>query len=112
MRSICYFQFVDFGHVIGDLGAIQASNFGQIGRHSITYRGPTPMQLVAIVLLILPIVIWAQSPVEYDLSFNNAVHHEARISVTWRDIGNAPLQMRMSRSSPGRYAPLCAVGRR
>ncbi len=57
-----------------------------------------------IVLLIYPIVVWAQSPVEYDVSFNNAVHHEARITVTWRDIGNAPLQMRMSRSSPGRYA--------
>jgi predicted metalloprotease with PDZ domain len=58
----------------------------------------------AAVLLIFPIVVWAQNPVEYDVSFNNAVHHEARISVTWRDIGDAPLQVRMSRSSPGRYA--------
>ena len=32
------------------------------------------------------------------------MHHEARITVTWRDIGDEPLQMRMSRSSPGRYA--------
>ena len=46
----------------------------------------------------------AQSPVEYDISFDNAVHHEARITVTWRDLGDAPLEMRMSRSSPGRYA--------
>ncbi len=46
----------------------------------------------------------AQAPVEYDVSFNNAAHHEARISVTLRDIGDAPLQLRMSRSSPGRYA--------
>jgi len=61
-------------------------------------------KLLAIALLIFPISTWAQSPVEYEVSFNNAVHHEARISVTWRDIGNAPLQMRMSRSSPGRYA--------
>lgn len=59
---------------------------------------------LAIALLIFPIITWAQSPVEYEVSFNNAVHHEARISVTWRDIGDAPLQMRMSRSSPGRYA--------
>jgi len=57
-----------------------------------------------IVFLMLPMAVWAQSPVEYDVTFNNAVHHEARISVTWRDIGNEPLQMRMSRSSPGRYA--------
>ena len=59
---------------------------------------------LAIALLIFPIITWAQSSVEYEVSFNNAVHHEARISVTWRDIGDAPLQMRMSRSSPGRYA--------
>ena len=61
-------------------------------------------KLLAIVILFFPIAICAQSPVEYDVSFNNAVHHEARISATWRDIGEAPLQMRMSRSSPGRYA--------
>lgn len=49
--------------------------------------------------------VWAQqAPVEYDLSFDNAVHHEARITVTWRDIGSGPLRLRMSRSSPGRYA--------
>jgi predicted metalloprotease with PDZ domain len=58
----------------------------------------------AIALLTLPFTAWAQSPVEYVVSFDNAVHHEARISVTWRDIGDEPLQMRMSRSSPGRYA--------
>ncbi len=49
--------------------------------------------------------VWAQSaPVEYDLSFDNAVHHEARITVTYRDVGRGPLRLRMSRSSPGRYA--------
>ncbi len=58
----------------------------------------------AIVLLIFPFAVLAQSPVEYEVSFDNAVHHEARIAVTWRDIGDEPLQMRMSRSSPGRYA--------
>ncbi len=60
--------------------------------------------MLAIAPLIIPSAVWAQSPVEYDVSFDNAVHHEARISVTWRDIGDAPLQLRMSRSSPGRYA--------
>ncbi len=49
-------------------------------------------------------ITFAQSPVEYEISFENAVHHEARVTVTWRDIGDEPLQMRMSRSSPGRYA--------
>lgn len=41
---------------------------------------------------------------EYDVSFDNAVHHEARITVTYRDVGSAPVRFQMSRSSPGRYA--------
>lgn len=61
-------------------------------------------RLCHIILLALPGTVLAQSPVEYSISFDNAAHHEARISVTWRDIGDVPLQMRMSRSSPGRYA--------
>ncbi|WP_298162308.1 PDZ domain-containing protein [Brevundimonas sp.] len=41
---------------------------------------------------------------DYDISFDNAVHHEARITVTYRDVGTAPVRFQMSRSSPGRYA--------
>ncbi|MDX1405041.1 MAG: hypothetical protein R3192_10910 [Woeseiaceae bacterium] len=59
---------------------------------------------LAIAILLMPVMAWSQAAVEYDVSFNNAVHHEARITVTWRDIGDATLQVRMSRSSPGRYA--------
>lgn len=44
------------------------------------------------------------APVDYRVSFENAVHHEARITLSLRDIGEAPLVLRMSRSSPGRYA--------
>lgn len=49
---------------------------------------------------------WAQQgpPVQYELSFDNAVHHEARITVTYRDVGPAPVRFEMSRASPGRYA--------
>lgn len=48
----------------------------------------------------------AQETVLFDVSFANAVHHEARISVTYNDLPAdlAVLEMRMSRSSPGRYA--------
>lgn len=59
---------------------------------------------IALALLCFPVTSWAQVPVEYEVTFENAVHHEARISVTWHDIGERPLEMRMSRSSPGRYA--------
>ena len=64
--------------------------------------------VLAAMLTALPASLHAQDnlppPVEYDLSFANAVHHEARIKVTWRDIGADPLVVRMARSSPGRYA--------
>ncbi len=42
--------------------------------------------------------------VEYDIAFPNAAHHEAEVSVTFRALAPRPLQVRMSRSSPGRYA--------
>ncbi|MEM9669661.1 MAG: M61 family peptidase [Pseudomonadota bacterium] len=44
------------------------------------------------------------APIEYEVSFPNAAHHEAEISVTYRDLPTGPLTLRMSRSSPGRYA--------
>ena len=46
----------------------------------------------------------ALRPVEYEVSFPNAAHHEAEITVTFRGVPTGPLQVRMSRSSPGRYA--------
>jgi len=44
-----------------------------------------------------------EAPVQYDAAFDNARHHEARISVTYRHV-TGPLTLRMARSSPGRYA--------
>jgi predicted metalloprotease with PDZ domain len=42
--------------------------------------------------------------IEYEISFENRAHHEAEITVRYTGLGDAPLQLRMSRSSPGRYA--------
>jgi predicted metalloprotease with PDZ domain len=42
--------------------------------------------------------------VAYEVSFPNAVHHEARIALTVTGIPLKPAIFRMSRSSPGRYA--------
>ncbi|MEZ4695425.1 MAG: hypothetical protein R2832_03340 [Rhodothermales bacterium] len=48
---------------------------------------------------------FAQSSVVYHIAFPNAVHHEANVEVTFHGVPeNGPLQVRMSRSSPGRYA--------
>jgi predicted metalloprotease with PDZ domain len=44
------------------------------------------------------------APIEYRLSFADAVHHVMQVEVTFRDLPAAPLKARMSRSSPGRYA--------
>jgi predicted metalloprotease with PDZ domain len=46
----------------------------------------------------------AQAPVEYRVSFPAPQHHYAEIEVTFRDVPDGPLEARMSRSSPGRYA--------
>ena len=46
----------------------------------------------------------AESPVQYEIAFPNVEHHEAEITITYRDLDPGPLELRMSRSSPGRYA--------
>ncbi len=48
--------------------------------------------------------LFAASGVRYELSFPNAVHHEAEIRATFSGVGKEPLEVLMSRSSPGRYA--------
>ena len=44
------------------------------------------------------------APVAYDVSFSNAVHHEAQVTATFRGVPAGPLRVQMARSSPGRYA--------
>ncbi|ASV30452.1 M61 family metallopeptidase [Maribacter cobaltidurans] len=48
-------------------------------------------------------VLSAQSN-SYTISFENAVHHEAKVKATFPNIDQDTLSVRMSRSSPGRYA--------
>ncbi len=57
-------------------------------------------------LLAGPAIAQTKAPAvtRYEIAFPNAVHHEAQVTVTWRDLGPAPLRVQMSRSSPGRYA--------
>ena len=42
--------------------------------------------------------------VVYEIAFPNAVHHEAEVKATFAGVPAGPLELRMSRSSPGRYA--------
>lgn len=56
-------------------------------------------------LLCLSCTVKAAEPsVHYSLSFTNAAHHEAEITVTFSGAEGEYLDFRMSRSSPGRYA--------
>lgn len=61
--------------------------------------------LLAILLLMFVATTFAQGKVEYEIAFPNYVHHEAEISVTFSGVPTGkPLEVRMSRSSPGRYS--------
>ena len=59
-----------------------------------------------VLFLIVTILFTAvsQDKIEYSVSFENALHHEAEITVTFPDLPAGPLETRMGRTSPGRYA--------
>src|SRR5262245_20738297 len=56
-----------------------------------------------LVLLSQP-AVQSQTPVAYRLSFPEAAHHLMQVEATFTTVPAGPLQLRMSRSSPGRYA--------
>lgn len=55
-------------------------------------------------LLFTAVLLHAQQAVLYTISFENANHHLADVSVTFPETDSDSLYIRMSRSSPGRYA--------
>ena len=52
----------------------------------------------------LSINSFTQTTNNYTISFENAVHHEAEITAEFSNLENKVLKLRMSRTSPGRYA--------
>jgi predicted metalloprotease with PDZ domain len=60
--------------------------------------------IVSLLLLFASILEISAQKISYKVSFPNAVHHEAKISLTVTGIQQKPAIFRMSRSSPGRYA--------
>ncbi|MVN92205.1 M61 family metallopeptidase [Mucilaginibacter aquatilis] len=54
--------------------------------------------------LLLSATALAQSEISYTVSFPNAIHHEAEISMRVPQVPAGVMRFRMSRSSPGRYA--------
>ncbi|WP_298527184.1 M61 family metallopeptidase [uncultured Christiangramia sp.] len=61
------------------------------------------MRLLLLLLLLTSMAATSQVNT-YKITFNNAVHHEAKIEVTFPKIKSQELTVRMSRTSPGRYA--------
>lgn len=60
--------------------------------------------LLAIGLFTVSFSVDAQQEISYELSFPNAIHHEAEITMSIPNVPKGVLKVRMSRSSPGRYA--------
>jgi len=61
-------------------------------------------RLLIVVVSFLPAAALAQPPVSYRLSFPAPEHRWMQVEVTFPEVPPAPLEIRMSRSSPGRYA--------
>jgi predicted metalloprotease with PDZ domain len=65
----------------------------------------TRMKLLAFAFFLFSTSLaFGQNELQYEVSFPNAVHHEAEISLRIPGVPAGPLTVRMSRSSPGRYA--------
>lgn len=62
------------------------------------------MKTLLLCLLLLANFSLCAQTTRYEVSFPNAAHHEAEIVATFSQLSAAPLRVRMSRSSPGRYA--------
>lgn len=60
--------------------------------------------LLILFISIIALNLKAQEAIQYTVSFANAVHHEANVSMYVSQLPPEPLQIKVSRSSPGRYA--------
>ncbi len=61
------------------------------------------MRRILLLFLMLGFIANAQTNT-YSISFENAEHHEAKVKATFPNIKDRSIILRMSRSSPGRYA--------
>lgn len=60
---------------------------------------------VVLILVVFGNTAWAQTPaIEYKLSFPSPEHRWMQVEARFPNVPNGPLQLRMARSSPGRYA--------
>jgi len=72
-----------------------AHGFGQVGAGLVRLAG---------LIGLLANTAWAEPTIQYKLSFPEPQHHWMQVEVVFSEVPPGPLQVRMSRSSPGRYA--------
>ena len=60
--------------------------------------------LICLAILCGTLPFHAASPIAYRLSFPERQHRWMQVEATFTELGSAPLELRMSRSSPGRYS--------
>jgi predicted metalloprotease with PDZ domain len=61
-------------------------------------------RLCAAFIFCAPALVFAEAPVSYRIMFPEPEHRWMQVEVTFPDLPQGALQIRMSRSSPGRYA--------
>ena len=76
--------------------------FGRLQHYSVV--AVLTRAFVVVVVLLAPAAARAQAPVEYRLSFPEPEHRLMTVEARFEDVPAGPLELRMSRSSPGRYA--------
>jgi predicted metalloprotease with PDZ domain len=59
---------------------------------------------LAVLVALLALPVSAQTPISYELSFPEPEHHLMQVQITLAELPAAPLELHMSRASPGRYA--------
>ena len=76
-------------------------------RLSISVRLVRRIFIFGAVILIAAAPLWVQAqsaPIIYKVTFPEPEHHWMQVEVTFANLPARPLDVRMSRSSPGRYA--------
>jgi predicted metalloprotease with PDZ domain len=62
------------------------------------------LALIGVVVGSSALRVRADAPIRYRFSFPEPQHHWMQVEVAFTELGSAPLELRMSRSSPGRYS--------
>jgi len=81
--------------------------YGNAAFKSLVLASPMARRLTVIAFLLVLLsqpAVHSQAPVAYRLSFPEAAHHLMQVEAMFTTVPPGPLQLRMSRSSPGRYA--------